>query len=734
VLTTTSRHDRPIDQESNTIMDKPLLNRELSPMIAHGLVQASHALRNHYRRFSIGYLVLLFLALVAYLATMPVGSGDTDLWYHMNGGRLLAETGSLPDRAFYSYVDPERSWINYFWGFQVLSYQVHDLFGYEGLIGLRVILVTLSFAAIAGILLDRHDDALQRALGILVLALVVFILVGRAEQVRPHLVSYAMIPTFIYVLGYRRKWLPLLPPLTVIWINLHGTEWPVGAAVCGAYFLEALWSRYRGRAAADAGRVMLWSALCLPAMMLNPFTYRIVLAPFSFPDDIYSYIAELQTYPVETLLTVQLTGPVMPLFSAIALLGWLAIGGWLRLFLADTRPLAALIMSAAGVALMVRGNRFIWEWLLLTLPLWRVTIDTLRTQVAATTPRWTGISQVLLLMILAAPLTHWAGSLDGRHQWPVNTENLPVGVTRFLQEQDVSGRLMAPPNYGGYLAWKLYPDILISGDMQIPPTETWDHFMVFAARRNADALARVLEQYRPEFIGVEVGRESAGDLLKAHEQYVPVYFDDLLVLYVDSSRFAELGEKHRLRHVNPFNLLDDKLGSVEQRLDELTRILSYQPDGRRVQHGITKMLFDNRRFTDALPHAEHFAESLPQNANGHYLLGSILLQLDRCAEADSHYARALAVAPEDFSAEIQRKQGECAYQQKNFRLAFKAFEQALNPYQRVEDPEYLYQFALSAVAVGKPDKARMLLRQLLLEASDEQKPIADRAQALLDDL
>ena len=714
--------------------EKRLLNRELSPWIAGGLDRASNALWHHCRRFSIGYLALLFVALTAYLATMPVGSGDTDLWYHMNGGRLLAETGNLPDQAFFSYVDPDRSWINYFWGFQALSYQVHELFGYEGLIGLRVILVALAFAAIAGILLQRGDNVTQRALAVAVMALVIMVLVGRAEQIRPHLVSYAMIPTFIYVLGYRRKWLPLLPLLTIVWINLHGTEWPVGATVCGAFFLEALWTRHRGTAAPDAGRVMLWSALCLPAMLVNPFTYQIILAPFSFPGDIYSYIAELQSQPLDTLLTIQLTGPVMPLVSAIALLGWLTIGAWLRLFLLNKQALAVLIMSAVGIVLMIRGNRFIWEWMLLTLPLWRVTIDTIPTRETGPMALRTGISQVLLLIILAAPLTNWATSLDERHQWPVDTRNLPVGVTRFLQEQPVGGRLMVLPNYGGYLAWKLYPDILISGDMQIPPTETWDHFMIFAARRNEHALSRVLEAYQQEFIAVEVGRESAGDLLKAHEQYVPVYFDDLLVLYVDSTRFPQLADEHRLHHVNPFNLLDDKLGSVDQRLQELTRILDHQPTGRRIQHGLTKLLFDNQRYAEALPHAEHFARSLPRNANGHYLLGNILLQLDRCDEAGAHYQRALAVAPDDFAAEIYRKQGECAYQQKRFRQAYDAFEQGINAYQRKEDPEYLYQFALSAVAIGKPDKATTLLRQLLLEAPDEQTAIVERAQALLDDL
>ena len=50
--------------------DKRLLNRELSPWIAGVLVQASNALWHHYRRFSIGYLTLLFLApLFAYLPT-----------------------------------------------------------------------------------------------------------------------------------------------------------------------------------------------------------------------------------------------------------------------------------------------------------------------------------------------------------------------------------------------------------------------------------------------------------------------------------------------------------------------------------------------------------------------------------------------------------------------------------------------------------------------------------------
>ncbi|MGB5200656.1 MAG: hypothetical protein WBR56_12230, partial [Sedimenticolaceae bacterium] len=353
-----------------------LLNKPVDQLLTELLIRLKIAVISDYHRASIVYVgILLALALI-YLSRMPVGSGDTDLWFHMNGGRLFWEFDELPDSKFYSFMEPGRTWVNYYWGFQALTYLIHEHVGYPGLIAFRVALVGVTFAAIAGILIRPGDRASQRAWALILLVLVVMVLAGRTELIRPHLISFMMIGLFLLILERQRRWLPALPLLTVLWINLHGVEWPVGALICGVYFIDAGWRWYQKNERRDANdrRVMVWTAACLPAMLINPFGAQIVTAPFSFSAEIYHYIIELQAYSLWALFSVNLSGPVISLTSAIALLSWGNVLAYGFLLIRGSLRFAPLMLSLAGLLLMSRGTRFIWEWVLLSLPIWRLAI------------------------------------------------------------------------------------------------------------------------------------------------------------------------------------------------------------------------------------------------------------------------------------------------------------------------------------------------------------------------
>ncbi len=707
----------------------------LDQLVGDALVRLRRLVVSDYHRASMIYIGILLAMTIAYLLSMPVGSGDTDLWYHLNGGRLLWEFDRLPDSAFYSFMDNERGWVNYFWGFQALSYQIHRLTGYEGLILLRVALFGTTVAVLAALLVRPGDRPSQRAWALTLLVLVVLVLVGRTGQIRPHLVSYCMIALFLLILEHRRRWLPALPVLSIAWANLHGVEWPVGALICGAYFLEAAWRLYRtAPSAAEDRKVLLWTTACLPALLINPFGIQILTAPFSTPPDVYAYIAELKPYSLWTLFSVNLTGPIISVTGAIALLSWGNLLAYGYLFIRRRLRFAPLVLSLAGLLLMSRGTRFIWEWVLLSLPLWRIAIDAKRDHQTDVDHPHIRIGDLLVFLILLSPAVSWVMDARTFRHWPLDPQHLPVGTMDFLASEQATGRLMTPPDFGGYIAWRLYPQVLISGDMSTPPTMPWDHFRRLAAVIDGDALRRFIEEFHPEFIAVELGRKHFPKLIKEHADYRPVFFDDQLALYADRSQRPDLVARHELTQLNPFNLIDDTAGSAEQRIESLRQVLKLQPDGDRVQHALTRLLFDAGRYQEALPYAEHFVATVPQNPNSHYLLGNLLENLNRCDEARAHYLDALAIAPDDFHRTLHQHLGACAYLSKDFQSAYRHFEQGLNPYLQREEPEHLYQYAFSAMATGKDEAARTLLRQLLYTAPPEDTPVTRRARALLADL
>ena len=83
---------------------------------------------------------------VVHLAAWPILVQDTDIWYHLNSGRYLWTHLALPHDSFFSFVNPPRPLVDYYWLFQATVYGLFSQFGYYGLIALRAALL-LYFAA-----------------------------------------------------------------------------------------------------------------------------------------------------------------------------------------------------------------------------------------------------------------------------------------------------------------------------------------------------------------------------------------------------------------------------------------------------------------------------------------------------------------------------------------------------------------------------------------------------------
>jgi len=178
---------------------------------------------------------------------------------HLNGGVLLgARRGA--DVAFFSFNDPDRTWINYYWasrpgvqGSRARGYQGSWSFEPPGIRGL----VTICGHR-------RLPPAANAGLALLVLLAIYVVLVdGRAYQLRPHLVSYFFIPLFIYVLEHRPRLAPLLPSSRRVG-QCHGVEWVVGALICGRIFRVSGGSPTR-TVDPERGCVRAGITTCLPA-------------------------------------------------------------------------------------------------------------------------------------------------------------------------------------------------------------------------------------------------------------------------------------------------------------------------------------------------------------------------------------------------------------------------------------------------------------------------------------
>ena len=682
------------------------------------------------------YAGLLLLLGFAYQLAHPIVMGDTDMWYHLNGGRYFWETGKVPVTAFFSFMIPDREWINYFWGFQALVYKLYELGGYPALILLRALLFLGITWTIYRLLFASKLQG-RGSLALLILLVGYFILMdGRSYQVRPHMVSYLCIALFLYILERRPRWALALPAIMVVWANLHGVEYVVAGLVCAAYLLEYLYRRFVSRRPdpAQDWRYPTGIVLCAPALLLNPHGLMLLAAPFVIPGRIDLYIGEMKSVTTGNFYSFAVNGLAISASSVFALLFLFSCYALIRTSLDRRLRLSHGILVLGALFLLSKYTRFIWEWALLSLPL--------LSQAAAQFPQVRPASSLpafsprnaLVAAVLATPLATVSQSLAARTGWPLDPTGLPVGTTRFLEQIATGGNIFVPPTQAGYQQWRLYPKYNISSDMEFPPFRDLEMFQILSAMRDERSFRRFASTNPLDFLAVLRQRTDFQRLLKkSFPEYVPVFFDDEEVLYVDKQRHPEVAEQYALKAVNPHNLLKGS-GSVEDQLIELKRVAALYPEGRRVNHALTWLLFDEKRYDDAMHYAQELVRHHPKDPNSHYWVGNILENTDACGEAIEHFEKAMAYADASFRKQLHVHIGTCQYLLQDFASAYEHLRQGLNPFQFTAAPEDLYQFAFSAVVMGKITEATTVLQMLVSDDDPKHADIRNKAEALLTDV
>src|SRR5262245_27650422 len=104
----------------------------------------------------IGVGLLWALAVYGFVR-LPIFAGDTDVWYHLNGGRYIWTQQAIPRDSFFSFVSPPKPWVNYYWLFQVIVFKLYALWDYYGLIILRASLYALALALIGWLLFRKQE-------------------------------------------------------------------------------------------------------------------------------------------------------------------------------------------------------------------------------------------------------------------------------------------------------------------------------------------------------------------------------------------------------------------------------------------------------------------------------------------------------------------------------------------------------------------------------------------------
>ena len=501
---------------------------------------------------SLSDFVFLIPILVLFWCTTGVGwlLTDSDTGWHIRTGEWILRNGRVPAVDIFSFTEPGLPWFAWEWLSDVMMAAVHHVAGLSGIVLLSMFLLGLTSTCI-------YRNAVAES-GHRLIAAVLTALAMAASTIhwlaRPHLVTPLLAAVFVWILirvqrdGTTRQLL-VLPPLTTLWVNLHGGFF-VGIVLLITYALgsaaEELIQRERRRVWTQAQRYALAAAACAVASLINPYGYRLHLHVAQYLGTSYfvQRISEFQSVDFhsftagyfETLLVLAIAASFWH-FASGRLIQVMLLLSWVHLALFSVRniPIFAVV-AVPGIASALR------EWLEYARP--RNSLRWLSGLSRSLSELEAGLQAIashhkrdrlhfvpcLAVLTLGLLLAH-PGRLKAFHA-EFDHNRFPVAAATVLSREAAaqSIRLYASWQWGGYLIYRLWPAFRAFDDGRTDfygPAFVKDGLDVWDAHSNWN---RILAQYQVNAALLPVDSPLA-TLLREQRDWKAVYEDQVAVLF-----------------------------------------------------------------------------------------------------------------------------------------------------------------------------------------------------------
>ena len=346
--------------------------------------------------------------------------------------------------------------------------------GLNGVVLFSAVIIAGTFALLFRFVLRRSGNFAA--------ALVLTLLAVDAAQIhalaRPHVLSWLFTVLWVDAL-YRfeegkRSALLWLPPLMLIWVNVHG-GFILGLVLLAVFGSVRLWE-YSCCPTAENGRKIVQLGIvfgtCLAVTLLTPYGYKL-------HEHVYQYLSNsFLMNSINEFMSPNFHAPGYGYFELFILLSGVgvllahdrvtAVDFLLLLFAIHTGlyaarniPISAILMSLAigpllaAMVSVAPGRRALPGWLSGSLG----AVHDISENMGGMEKQFRG--HALVIVALAASV---AISLNGGRAWSTqivsahfDEKTFPVRATEFIAQKGIHDHLFNPDNWSGYLIYKLYP-------------------------------------------------------------------------------------------------------------------------------------------------------------------------------------------------------------------------------------------------------------------------------------
>jgi hypothetical protein len=379
---------------------------------------------------------------------------DPDVWWHLRTGQLTVQNHRVFHNDPYSFTRFDDRWVDHEWLSQVFIWGLYRVAGWAGLIAGFAAIIAAAF-----LLVFRRSPGQPYIAG----AVVVWGAVASIPcwGVRPQMLTLLLASIFLLLLerSYEcPKLLWWLPPLMLLWVNLHA-GFALGIAFVFLFLIgdgldvafgykDPQLSRTRFR------QLALVAAICSAAVAVNPYGFAMYRYPFETLHSraMQAYIGEWfspnfhQPRYLPTLF-LMLATLVLPALSPRRL-----------------RPRELLLLTVTTYAAL-RSVRHIPIYVLVAAPLLSAMIAACLREKGKTalldaprhplTPAKLVANAILFagFLLFTIMRLHYVVV----RQPAIEAKEFPAAAASFLMTSRPPGPLLNHYNWGGYFIWKLFP-------------------------------------------------------------------------------------------------------------------------------------------------------------------------------------------------------------------------------------------------------------------------------------
>lgn len=401
-------------------------------------------------------LTLMPLLLIAFLLPLT----PQDYWWYLRLGQDILRTGSIPTVDLYSYTQAGKPFFYQAWLAAVIFWEMYQAGGFLLTFFARGVIIAITYSVTW--FLAREVGAGPRLAGLLT---ILAALGGSSNwSFRPQLFAYPLFALALYVLlrwergENRGVW--LLPVLSMLWVNLHGS-FPLLFILV---FLALLWGR------GNRKKLLIVMGISLFTSLINPHG----LATYGYVQSMLS--SESNRFSIEW-------GPMINRgWQANLFFAWLLIFALLAAFSARKMPPLywGYFLSFGWLALS--GMRYVIWFLFILVALTAYLLSGWGTYFSERPiqKEKTRLNNLITGFLLLSPLLFLPGIRDiwwSEAPSPYTNAN-PVGATKWLSEHpELDGPLFSDFSHSSYLIFALPSrPVWIDPRFELYPPEQWKKY------------------------------------------------------------------------------------------------------------------------------------------------------------------------------------------------------------------------------------------------------------------